>query len=61
MVMLPLSAIALLPNLHRLLNPTFYADVRCVRQEVNDEIVKASGDICDQADVPTVTLRLRDQ
>jgi len=52
---LPLVAITLLPYLHRLLNPDFYASVRCVQQEAKGEVVKASGDA---GDVPTVRLRL---
>jgi hypothetical protein len=55
---LPLVAITLLPYLHRLLNPDFYASVRCVQQEAKGEVVKASGDACDRGDVPTVRLRL---
>lgn len=57
LVALPVSAIILFPIWHRWIDPSFYADVRCIKPAADGSIVTASGDDCAAMSEPTLVLR----
>lgn len=46
LIMLPIGVIVLFPIWHRLVDPDFYATVRCVIPEDNGEVIKATDENC---------------